>query len=243
MSTPTVIAIEAHQIQESFGAIFIGSFISMILFGLGIAQLYIYRGRFTCDRRALRYFVLFIFLLDTASTIFTAWWMYYLFVSNWGDAGIFLTGNWCGAFAGGAIFLVVKKLADIATNVIRPAGIVWLLSAAIGDIMIAASISWFLQSHKSGFKASNQLLDRVIRGLLTATIAVIDLILFLSSDKPNHIDLLTTLVLTKPPEVLVHVEAHQMVDIVKQDAEWTQGPQHAMDISKSDPGWASCSQS
>lgn len=326
MSTPTVIAIEAHQIQESFGAIFIGSFISMILFGLGIAQLYIYRGRFTCDRRALRYFVLFIFLLDTASAIFTAWWMYYLFVSNWGDAGIFLTGNWLmatnpfilgtmgcanhfffawrirvlmpktwlsvaicflgiatlgGAFAGGAIFLVVKKLADIATNVIRPAGIVWLLSAAIGDIMIAASISWFLQSHKSGFKASDQLLDRVIRvtvtnGLLTATIAVIDLILFLSSDKPNHIAIAiilprvyTNTILASlnsrepersmssigryssatvpssrcmPPEVLVHVEAHQMVDIVKQDAEWTQGPQHAMDVSKSDPGWAGCSQ-
>lgn len=79
-----------------------------------------------------------------------------------------------GAFAGGAIFLVVKKLADIATNVIRPAGIVWLLSAAIGDIMIAASISWFLQSHKSGFKASDQLLDRVIRGLLALHFTVRD---------------------------------------------------------------------
>jgi len=236
MSAQAIISQEAHLIQSEFGVTFAASFVAAILFGIVIAQLYVYVKHFsTRDVVWLKLFVFFIFFCDLLSTIFTIWWMYYLFVSNWGNAEVFAVGNWliamdpfilgimgcanhlffarrvkiltqniwlaltvcffgiatlAGALAGTVQFMSLKDFADI--SMLRPAGITWLLSAALGDTTITVSLIWYLRSKRSGFSRTDQILDKIIRvtvtnGLLTATVAMLDLIVFLASPKPFHI--------------------------------------------------------
>lgn len=67
-----------------------------------------------------------------------------------------------GALGGTIDFMRLKDFSELSS--MKPIAIVWLLSAALGDVVITFSISWYLQSHKSGFKQTDQLVDKVIRG-------------------------------------------------------------------------------
>uniref|UniRef100_A0A0W0FRA4 DUF6534 domain-containing protein n=1 Tax=Moniliophthora roreri TaxID=221103 RepID=A0A0W0FRA4_MONRR len=61
----------------------------------------------------------------------------------------------------------------------------WLLSSAIVDVMITASLYWSLTKRKTGFKSTDDSINRIIRltvqtGLVTAVFALLDVICFLS---------------------------------------------------------------
>ncbi|THU86177.1 hypothetical protein K435DRAFT_923564 [Dendrothele bispora CBS 962.96] len=62
--------------------------------------------------------------------------------------------------------------------------IVWLIGETVADLMITSVLVAYLR-HKTGFRGSGELIDRIIRstvqtGLVTSTFAVIDLVLFLA---------------------------------------------------------------
>ncbi|THV00188.1 hypothetical protein K435DRAFT_751437 [Dendrothele bispora CBS 962.96] len=62
--------------------------------------------------------------------------------------------------------------------------IVWLIGATVSDLMITFILVTYLRKHKRGFKASNELIDRIIRstiqtGVLTSVIAGTDLVIYL----------------------------------------------------------------
>ncbi|KAK0479692.1 hypothetical protein IW261DRAFT_1478643 [Armillaria novae-zelandiae] len=62
--------------------------------------------------------------------------------------------------------------------------LVWLIPAALGDLIIAVVITMCLQRAKGSIRRTNRILNRIIRltmqnGLLTATVAIIDLGLIL----------------------------------------------------------------
>ncbi|SJL13635.1 uncharacterized protein ARMOST_17082 [Armillaria ostoyae] len=66
--------------------------------------------------------------------------------------------------------------------------LVWLIPAAVCDLIIAIIITVYLQRAKGPFKRTNRILNRVIRRLLTATIAVVDLVLILAiKDTPYYL--------------------------------------------------------
>ncbi|KAL4253774.1 DUF6534 domain-containing protein [Abortiporus biennis] len=70
--------------------------------------------------------------------------------------------------------------------------IVWLIGAAVCDVAITISLSWYLRRHKTGFSNTDGILNKIIRltvqnGLLTAIWAVIDLITFLVTDTGLHL--------------------------------------------------------
>ncbi|KAH9933278.1 hypothetical protein B0H21DRAFT_84284 [Amylocystis lapponica] len=280
----------------------------MIFLGIVIAQLYLYMTRYPRDPLWIKLFVSWLFILDIASAVFTIWWLYYLFILNWGNFEVFEVGNWiiatdplllgllacsvqlffarrvriltkniyltllicvfavatlAGAIGGVAEFMIIKDFSDFYK--MKAVAIVWLLSGCLGDVLVTASLSCYLRKKKSGFQATDQLVDKIIRvtmqnGLLTSTVAAVDLILYLASPKPYHIAMslvlprlylntvLSSLNSRDPQnpnssaehsgiisansnlrslgarlptaEVMVHVEAHEMVDTVKTDSDW-----------------------
>ncbi|KAI0089826.1 hypothetical protein BDY19DRAFT_941020 [Irpex rosettiformis] len=152
--------------------------------------------------------------------------------------------------------------------------IVWLICAAVCDILITVSLTWHLRRHRTGFAGTDDLLNRIIRltvqnGLITAVWASTDLVAYLATTSGLHLafnvplaklytnSLMSSLnsraglkystsggteksqvegdtrrhnvvnitASTTRPEVFIHVESHEMVDVDvnrKGDLEWSQ---------------------
>ncbi|KAF9267332.1 hypothetical protein L218DRAFT_1060558 [Marasmius fiardii PR-910] len=93
-------------------------------------------------------------------------------------------------FVGGIVtsFEVGRTPEFINFREFKWAVIMWLLGSCCGDILITS----ILRRHKTGFQASDDIVDRVIRltvqtGLLTAICAIIDLALFLADPSGLHL--------------------------------------------------------
>ncbi|KAI0067075.1 hypothetical protein BV25DRAFT_1912412 [Artomyces pyxidatus] len=70
--------------------------------------------------------------------------------------------------------------------------VLWLVCAAVADILITAILVWYLKGKRTGFVATDDIIDRIVRltvqtGLLTALIATVDVILFLASKSDYHL--------------------------------------------------------
>ncbi|KAF8588248.1 hypothetical protein K439DRAFT_671764 [Ramaria rubella] len=77
----------------------------------------------------------------------------------------------------------------------------WLVGSATSDIIIASCMIYFLQSSHTGNAQTDQLLARLVRltmqtGMLTATVAIVDAVLFLSF-RDNNLHFAPALVLAK----------------------------------------------
>lgn len=74
----------------------------------------------------------------------------------------------------------------------KPSITVWLVSEVLGDILITIVLVTYLTKHRTGFKRSDMLIDKIIRitiqtGMLTATFATVDLITFLADPTGLHL--------------------------------------------------------
>ncbi|OCH87970.1 hypothetical protein OBBRIDRAFT_759000 [Obba rivulosa] len=70
--------------------------------------------------------------------------------------------------------------------------IVWLAFSSIADVAITFALVWHLRKHKTGFAATDDIVNRVIRmtvqtGLVTALWASIDLVAYLTSSSGLHL--------------------------------------------------------
>ncbi|KAJ7454964.1 hypothetical protein B0H11DRAFT_2287797 [Mycena galericulata] len=70
--------------------------------------------------------------------------------------------------------------------------ICWLLSAAVGDVIITTTLVSFFRSHRSGCSATDTRVDQIIRltiqtGMITSVCSVIDLGLFLGDSSGMHL--------------------------------------------------------
>ncbi|KAI9435494.1 hypothetical protein H4582DRAFT_1969862, partial [Lactarius indigo] len=74
------------DIRNSFGAALIGLLVSTTLFGLTLAQTWIYFWRYRKrDSKALKFFVVFIAVMDTFDTILSSYAIYWYLVLNFGN--------------------------------------------------------------------------------------------------------------------------------------------------------------
>ncbi|KAL1742402.1 hypothetical protein HDZ31DRAFT_43306, partial [Schizophyllum fasciatum] len=107
-----------------------------------------------------------------------------------------LTRSWL-LFSCVSLFSIATLLAGIGTGIaahivpafsdfqkFKPVVIIWLAASAAADILIAVTLAWYLQTHKTGFKSTDNYIDRLIKmtvqtGMATAVWATIDLLLFL----------------------------------------------------------------
>ncbi|KAJ8487633.1 hypothetical protein ONZ45_g14258 [Pleurotus djamor] len=96
-----------------------------------------------------------------------------------------VAGIWTGIYAHFiGVFSEVTKHTKNTT-------IVWLGGTALCDVIIAASMIYFLSKSRTGFRQTNVLLTKLVRivietGLTCATFAVLDLILFLAFQETNY---------------------------------------------------------
>ncbi|KAI0769909.1 hypothetical protein C8Q74DRAFT_857789 [Fomes fomentarius] len=70
--------------------------------------------------------------------------------------------------------------------------IIWLAFSAVADCAITIALVWHLRKHKTGFAATDDIVNRIIRltvqtGLITALCALIDLVLFLATPTGLHL--------------------------------------------------------
>ena len=70
--------------------------------------------------------------------------------------------------------------------------ILWLVGAAVTDVIITGSLVWTLNKARTGFAATDDVITKLIRmtlqtGMLTSAFAVIDIILFLASTTTLHL--------------------------------------------------------
>ncbi|KAH9161144.1 hypothetical protein EDB89DRAFT_2080917 [Lactarius sanguifluus] len=81
MPSPPVV-----DIRNSFGAAFVGLLVSTTLFGLTIAQTWIYFWNYrNSDSKLLKFFVAFVTFVDTLHTIICAYAIYWYLVLNFGN--------------------------------------------------------------------------------------------------------------------------------------------------------------
>ncbi|KAF8337544.1 uncharacterized protein EI90DRAFT_3043335 [Cantharellus anzutake] len=78
--------------------------------------------------------------------------------------------------------------------------IVWLVLAPVTDFLIAASLAWYLRSHKTGFATTDDIVIRITRltiqtGAITVIWATTDLVVFLVW--PNNLHLIFNMPLAK----------------------------------------------
>ncbi|PIL35700.1 hypothetical protein GSI_02430 [Ganoderma sinense ZZ0214-1] len=82
----------------------------------------------------------------------------------------------------------------------RVIGIIWLVAAALADMLITAALVWHLRKHKTGMSVTDDLISKIIRftvqtGLITALFAMINLALYLTI--PSGYDLIFNIPLAK----------------------------------------------
>ncbi|KAK0457322.1 uncharacterized protein EV420DRAFT_520518 [Desarmillaria tabescens] len=124
-------------IAISHGPALVGVFVSCMLYGSMVTQVYYYSTRFRSDPTWMRCFVYFLFIMDSISTIFAIWWIYDLVVNNFGNIAAFGVTNWlfimdpmCIAIIATACQLFFARRVKILT------GKVWL-----GALVAASSIT------------------------------------------------------------------------------------------------------
>jgi len=202
-----------------FGPMLIGVFLNTILYGVLVVQTFIYYQTYRQDKPWIRYFVLYLFLTETANTGFNIGMMYEPLVVRYGtpravtrvplmlslDPIVTVLIAWriliisrsklvtavivffalC-AFVGGvattvsvSIIWEYKRLQQFDGAVIT-----WLASSAAADVMITTSLVWSLYNRKTGIKATEEVINRIIRltvqtGMITAVSAAADVIIFL----------------------------------------------------------------
>ncbi|KZP16274.1 hypothetical protein FIBSPDRAFT_690818, partial [Athelia psychrophila] len=215
----------------------IGIFLSLILFGIIISQVFTYFRNCEKDPMWQKLFVLIVFALDTLSSILAMAWMYWLLIDNWGQIEAFRYGDWllaadpmvagivacmvqcffawriqiitrkkwlttvivfcacvtvCGGIGSGIVGLLVPSYAVLAK--FKQIQIIWLISAAVGDIVITISLTYHLRRYKGSSEATDEVLGRIINltvqnGLLTSLVAIVIICLYLSTPVPYHITL------------------------------------------------------
>ncbi|KAH9080234.1 hypothetical protein EDB83DRAFT_2670563 [Lactarius deliciosus] len=83
------------DIRNSFGAAFVGLLVSTILFGLTIAQTWVYFWNYrNRDSKPLKFFVAFVTFADAIHTILCAYAIYWYLVLNFGNVEILRDSMW-----------------------------------------------------------------------------------------------------------------------------------------------------
>ncbi|KAF9067132.1 hypothetical protein BDP27DRAFT_1393141 [Rhodocollybia butyracea] len=179
--------------EIAHGPMFIGYTFTLMLYGIMTTQVYLYYNTFKKDRMWMKTFVAVLFLADTVNTIFDAIYLYDSLIIHFVKV---LTTNWW------LVLLVsLSSLTGLGTGVtpnfvdfrmFKWSVCMWLAGECLGDIMITSVLVWHLRKHKTGFQASDELIDRIIRltvqtGLVTALCATLDLLFFLIDPTGTHL--------------------------------------------------------
>ncbi|KAF5335631.1 hypothetical protein D9758_014797 [Tetrapyrgos nigripes] len=191
-----------------YAPMFVGSVLGSVLYGILIVQTYIYVLSCKRDPLWIKLLIAYLFVADTANTVFDLGMVYEPLLLKWGERSVlaesplFLRAdvniNTHPDFHGmanhgyhgialsirgdnlsGVGFLGFAKFDDF-----RAAPIIWLMTSALADVVIAIYLVYALAKKKSNLSILNDQVDRIIRisiqtGAITAIGAATDAIVFI----------------------------------------------------------------
>ncbi|KAN0066480.1 hypothetical protein ACQY0O_000574 [Thecaphora frezii] len=131
-------------------------------------------------------------IIAFATQLFFAWRVFKLMHNKYMPA-LIATGaviSFCGALGTSIAVGMYPKFADFQK--FQVIVIIWLVGAAVTDVIITMSLVWTLQKARTGFAATDDIITKLIRttlqtGLLTTTFATVDIVLFLASSTSLHL--------------------------------------------------------
>ncbi|KDQ57197.1 hypothetical protein JAAARDRAFT_207512 [Jaapia argillacea MUCL 33604] len=85
---------ERLDIVNTFGAAYIGSMVTLVMYGITTLQTYFYFLRFPKDERSLKVLVSIVWVLDTIHIIFVCHAMYYYLITNYNNPPGLVDGTW-----------------------------------------------------------------------------------------------------------------------------------------------------
>ncbi|KAF8514946.1 hypothetical protein BU17DRAFT_94035 [Hysterangium stoloniferum] len=131
-------------------------------------------------------------IITSTAQLFFGWRIYILSQKIYIPAvTIVLSFVQCGAGLWGGIFAHQLGLFSEVQIHASPITSAWLGGAALCDVIIAISMIYYLLKSRTGFHKTDMLLTRLVRvtvetGLICATFAILDLVLFLSFENNNY---------------------------------------------------------
>ncbi|KAJ7762596.1 hypothetical protein B0H16DRAFT_1884043 [Mycena metata] len=231
-------------VELLFGPMLIGVLLSTALYGVMVVQMLVYYQTYPTDARWIRYFLLYLFIVETVDIAVQIGVIYEPLIVRYGlrlnpPYPTFVNVQFQGTqnalitspllLPGVAISLVMAstpiqlftawRISVITESIVVPflisalslvsfvgaslvtyfvtirnefvkfqsfswAVVIWLISAAIVDVVIAAKLTHSLTQRRTGFSAMDGQINRVVRltvqtGAITALCALVDVILFL----------------------------------------------------------------
>ncbi|KAF7300948.1 hypothetical protein MIND_00657800 [Mycena indigotica] len=127
---------------------------------------------------------LIIVLVSMPIQLFFAWRIYQLTKSVWVPILIVLLG--LASFAGGVwTTVMIRVLRKFAKKpLLHAPALLWFLTSCVADVLITISLVLTLSKKKTGFSATDSVVDKIIRatiqtGLITAVFSIMDVICFM----------------------------------------------------------------
>jgi len=131
-------------------------------------------------------------IIASSVQLFFAWRIFIITKSKPATAAIAI-GAFVGAFASIGTSIAVGVVPEFTEFVkFKVIVIIWLVTSVVTDVFIAFALSYYLQTHKSSFSHTNDVVNRIIRltvqtGAITAVWATIDLIVYLVDTTGTHL--------------------------------------------------------
>ncbi|KAI0073896.1 hypothetical protein K474DRAFT_1677533 [Panus rudis PR-1116 ss-1] len=139
MDSPTSPVLQGPSAAEFMGVCTIAALISMVLYGLIVAQTYMYFIAYDEDPRWLKGSVLIIWVFETSHFIFTIFWLYHLLIEGFGDLRISENSTWSPTAS--------IVLEEIAAGMIQSLYLrrLWILSHQNMLLMVPLAVVVFLR--------------------------------------------------------------------------------------------------
>ncbi|EGO23892.1 hypothetical protein SERLADRAFT_450188 [Serpula lacrymans var. lacrymans S7.9] len=206
--------------EVAHGPFLIGVVLNLVLYGIMTTQTFLYFTTYKKDRLWMKFFVSILFIADTVSAVLDIVYIYDSLVTHFEPSMTGITGSMVQAFFAWRVYIISKNiwttvvilscaiagfLCSIGTSIaiaivpqflefqkFQVVVIIWLVCAATGDILITTSLVWHLNNHKTGFRDTDDVINRIIRltvqtGFVTAVWAVVDLVIFLTISTGIHL--------------------------------------------------------
>ncbi|KAJ8087219.1 hypothetical protein PM082_006049 [Marasmius tenuissimus] len=196
--------------ETTQGPMVVGFIFNVFLLGVVTTQCYIYATTYKRDKLWIKCYVSVLYLLNILNTVFITIYLYTSLIKNFGDAEYLTHANWVFAtdpVLTGIIATQVQIFFAWRVKVLTRNVWMGLIVAALGLAGLGGSVAStagvlahpafaefqvFKSKHKTGFEASDLLVDRIIRltvqtGAVTSLCAIIDLILFLVDPSGLHL--------------------------------------------------------
>ncbi|KAH9843577.1 uncharacterized protein C8Q71DRAFT_902765 [Rhodofomes roseus] len=136
---------------------------------------------------------------------------------NWWLTLLVIIPSVTGGLAGIGTAIGVAIIPDFSQlQKLKPVVLTWLIGAAVADVIIALILIWHLRNNRTKFLRTNQMLSRLVQlimsnGLLTASLALADIISYLATTKGYHIGFNYALVKLYGNSVMSSLNARSLI--------------------------------